>query len=89
MGLFLPQYNMTSDLCCADTCPVNFSSTLTGFAQIVSPHIAATVTLKMTAPGVVVFTSAGPGHCQAGVLVNVVVSQGTACRVDIADILKQ
>ena len=30
----------------------------------------------MTTAGVVVFTSSGAGHCQAGVLVNIVVSQG-------------
>ena len=64
--------------CFADTCPTNFTKA-TGFAQIVSPHSAATVTLKMTAAGVVVFTSSGTGHCEAGVLVNIVVSQGNAC----------
>lgn len=63
-------------MCCADTCPATYSTKASGFAQIVSPHSAATVTLKMTTAGVVVFTSSGPGHCQAGVLVNIVVSQG-------------
>ncbi|KAL3162273.1 hypothetical protein ABBQ32_009965 [Trebouxia sp. C0010 RCD-2024] len=58
-----------------DTCPANFTQG-PGTAQIVAAHKAATVTLKLTAAGVVVFTSAGPGHCEAGVLVNIVVSQG-------------
>ncbi|KAA6428601.1 MAG: hypothetical protein FRX49_01476 [Trebouxia sp. A1-2] len=62
----------------SDTCPTNFSTTASGFAQLVSLHTAATVTLKMTEPGVVVFTSSGPGQCGAGVLVNVVVSEGKA-----------
>ncbi len=73
-------------MCLADTCPTNFSTTASGFAQLVSLHTAATVTLKMTEPGVVVFTSSGPGQCSAGVLVNVVVSQGTLTARDLARI---
>jgi hypothetical protein len=73
-------------MCLADTCPTNFSTTASGFAQLVSLHTAATVTLKMTEPGVVVFTSSGAGQCNAGVLVNIVVSQGTLTAHDLARI---
>lgn len=78
-----------SIVCHADTCPTNFSTNTTGFAQLVSLHTAATVTLKMTEPGVVVFTSSGAGQCASGVLVNIVVSSGmtratTLCK-DHAD----
>ncbi len=71
-------------MCSADTCPTNFSTTATGFAQLVTLHAAATVTLKMTEAGVVVFTSSGPGQCSAGVLVNIVVSSGTSIACDLA-----
>ncbi|DBB00570.1 TPA: hypothetical protein ACH3X3_002268 [Trebouxia sp. C0006] len=71
----------------SDTCPTNFSTTATGFAQLVTLHAAATVTLKMTEAGVVVFTSSGPGQCSAGVLVNIVVSSGSVIPVDIQEAL--
>ncbi|DBB00930.1 hypothetical protein WJX77_008637 [Trebouxia sp. C0004] len=71
----------------SDTCPTNFSTTASGFAQLVSLHTAATVTLKMTEPGVVVFASSGAGQCSAGVLVNIVVSQGAIIPVDIQEAL--
>ena len=77
---------MDDFMCPADSCPTNFSTTASGFAQLVSLHTAATVTLKMTEPGVVVFTSSGPGQCSAGVLVNIVVSQGTLTACDLARI---
>ena len=57
-------------------CPADYSASASGFAQLVSLHSAATVTLRMTTPAVIVFNSYGPGQCAAGVLVNIVVSKG-------------
>lgn len=70
--LFTPEHGVAS----ADDCPANFSTSADGQQQLVSLHQAGRVTLKMTEPGVITFASSGPGQCNAGAIVNVVVSQG-------------
>ena len=70
--LFNPECAVAS----ADDCPANFSTSADGQQQLVSLHQAGRVTLKMTEPGVITFASSGPGQCNAGAIVNIVVSQG-------------